>query len=384
VAILDPLTGTELYSLAFVQQGTDLINVEASLQNALIEFINNGQISNGIEVYYELNLIYGGSGVNAEINIDFSLSDISIRNVGGYIAPRNYSLEDNGIQISMFNDVNGAQVRIEDPRINFYFDNGFGLGAQLDINGIFGSNSEGETIVVEGDNISDLPILGAAPAIGTSVITKMVIDNDLMTPSVTDFLAIHPNFMSGDFILTINPQEDENVFLSNSSSLGLAYEVEIPVYGSIANFSLVDTAAIALGEVLREVQDNAEIEQLDIRVFVDNALPLDAALQIIFTDSLFQPIDSLFQTISPIFAAAPVELSVEVDHPDYGRAVGSTPTVIDIPIPRDRILAMEAVSQMIVQVSGHTSGNGSHPIRLFESDKFDTKLAAKLKFSIDE
>ncbi|MCA1752520.1 MAG: hypothetical protein LC670_12185, partial [Flavobacteriales bacterium] len=123
---------------------------------------------------------------------------------------------------------------------------------------------------------------------------------------------------------------------------------------------------------------------VEVRIIVDNGLPIVAGLQMVFTDSLYQPVDSLFEDVTNVFESAPLELTVPENHPDYGRAIGSTRTVLKIPVERDRVEALEDVTHIVFRVVGHTSSNGAHPIRLFVEDSFNVRVAARVKLDINE
>jgi len=385
LSILDPATQTPRYSYSFQDaQPPVLIDETGAMENVLLTFGNQMGSENSFVVEYDLELTYNGEGANGGIGINFDFIDLTIRAVGGYIAPRTIALEDEGLFVTMFNDLSGAQVRIEDPRINFFFDNGFGLGSQIRIGGISGTNTSGEVLTVLGENIAELPIIQPAPVPGESVITEVMIDNDLMTPSVTDFLAFYPNFVTGQFALEINPDDDQSSFLSRDAQLRLSYEAEIPVYGSISDFSISDTTAIDLTDVLEETDEAEEIKELEVRVIIDNGLPVTAGLQMLFTDSLFQPVDSLFSNFTNIFESAPLELTVPDIHPDYGRAIGTTRNTVVIPVERERVEALDEVTHIVFRVTGHTTSNGEHPIRLFAQDFFNVHVAARVKLEINE
>ncbi|MCA1752699.1 MAG: hypothetical protein LC670_13105, partial [Flavobacteriales bacterium] len=231
LSVLDGITQEVLYIYEFQDaQPPVLINENSSLENVLLTFGNDGNGENVLVAQYDLELIYSGDGGNAGVEIDFEMSDLKVRSVGGYIVPRTIDLDDEGLFISMFDDLRGAQIRVEDPRINFFFDNGFGLGARLEIENITGVNAGGESLNVPGTDITELPVIQAAASPGESVITELRINNDLMTPSVTDFLAFYPNYVTGQFALNINPEDDASSFLSRDAQLRLSYEAEIPVY----------------------------------------------------------------------------------------------------------------------------------------------------------
>lgn len=385
LSVLDGVTQEALYIYEFQDaQPPVLINESSSLENVLLTFGNNGSGENVLIAQYDLELVYNGDGGNAHVEIDFEMSDLKVRSVGGYIAPRTIDLDDEGLFISMFDDLRGAQIRVEDPRINFFFDNGFGLGARLEIENITGVNAGGESLNVPGSDITELPVIQAAASPGKSVITELRINNDLMTPSVTDFLAFYPNYVTGQFALNINPENDASSFLSRDAQLRLSYEAEIPVYGSISDFNISDTAAINLDDVLDGVDDVEEIAEVEVRIIVDNGLPIVAGLQMVFTDSLYQPVDSLFEDFTDVFESAPLELTVPDHHPNYGRAIGSTRTVLKIPVARHRVEALEDVTHIVFRVVGHTSSNGAHPIRLFAENSFNVRVAARVKLDINE
>lgn len=385
VYVTDPEGEEVLYEVDFSDSSLPIYTEqEQSLNNALFEFINDEEIENGLRLGYELNFAYDENGSNSDLLVELEWIDFGIQSVGGYIAPRTFDLEESGIDVNMFDDIGETVVRIEDPRINFYFENGFGLGMGLNINELVGVNAEGDVLTVPGANINNVIQLSPAPAPNEIAISQFTIDNNLMTPTITDFLSFAPNFVSGDFSMTVNPDASESVFITSGSNLLSAYEVDIPVYGSIADFSLVDTAEIGLSDIIADAEETTEVAGVDIRLMVNNGLPLDASLQIVFVDSLFLPVDSLFEAQTTIVGSAPVELGVPEGSPNYGRAIGFTHTILDIPIARERLLSLESVRHIIVRVVGFTTGNGDHPIRLFAEDRIDTYVGAKLKLKIDE
>ena len=362
------------------------IENQVDFEDLRILFTNNASISNGLRIEYEITLTSEGSGSSAPIYFDVFINDFSMKNAGGYIAPRVINLDNENISISLFDDPSVTRVRLEDPRINLNFENEFGLGLGLEIYELIGTNVNNETFTVSGANISQLSPISAAPQNGEVAYSTLTIDNDMMTPTVTDFLAFGPNNLIADVGLSINPEDTQNAFVTNENELRINFEVELPIYGSIADFELVDTAALDLGDLITDVEDISEIEALDIRLIIDNGFPFDAGVQIIFTDSVFNQIDVLFEDSELIYSSAPVNLSVPPDDPEYGRAIGKTRTITDISIPKSKILGLENASQMIISIYGNSSGNGEYPIRLFSNDAFDVKLGAKatLNFSNDE
>lgn len=377
VRIYSP-NNTELLSVDF-SDVTPPIDIENSIDftNLLFELINNGEISNGLRIAHQITFTNENGGSSEPVFIDISLNDFSIKSAGGYIVPREFNLNDQSVLLSLFNDPPVGSVRIEDPRLNFNIDNGFGIGLGIRVYSLFGKNAKGNVMSIDGANINQLPNVQSAPAVGQYASTTLSLNNSFMTPTLTDFLAFLPNYLSGDFALAVNPDDNQSVWISNESKVNINFEADIPVYGSISDFLLVDTTALTLGNLIEDANKISEIEQLDVRLIIDNGLPLDAGVQIIFTDDQFNHIDALLPGDDNIFNSAPVNLTVAENNSEYGRAIGSTRTITDITIPKSRIRGLEKATKMIIRVYGHTSGNGKNPIRLFSNDFFDVQLGAK-------
>jgi hypothetical protein len=377
--------GSEALSLSFEDETPPVsIQQEMSFEERLFLFINSETLDNGIEVEYEITFTSEpGQDGGDEVQIDIGLSDLSIKSAGGYIAPRSLELDDEDVDINIFEQQRNADISIEDPRFHFYFDNGFGMGLGLEVNSLYGLNALGDSMAVEGENIQQLPFIQGAPSPGDVVSSKLSITNETVIPNLTDFIEFQPNYVSGNFNLLVNPENQQSVFISSQSELDVQFEAEMPIYGSVANFRLTDTTEVNLDDLLEATDDAAEVEELNVRLIVDNGLPLDAGTQIIFVDDQFNPIDSLFEAPDFVFTSAPVDFISNRDDPDFGRATGKTRTITDIEIPRERIDALENATQIIVKVFGHTTSNGENPIRLFSGDSFDFKLAARAKLSFD-
>ena len=375
---------TEAISLNFTAAAPPIqIENQVSFQDLRLLFQNTDDLSNGLSIQYQITLTNQGIANAQPVFIELSLHDFSIKRAGGYIAPRQIDFDEQSVNLEIFDDPSVKNVRIEDPRLNFNFENDFGLGLGIVIDNIKAENPTGETVVVDGSGINQLPPIAASQQNGVPAFSTLSINNDLMTPTVTDLLSFGPNMITGDFGLLINPENQENVFISHDHELKMNFEVVMPLYGSIADFLLIDTTALDLGNLIKDVEDISEVESLDIRLIVNNGFPFDAGLQIIFTDSLLNPIDALFERPELIYASAPVNLSVPMSSPEYGRAVGSTQTITDIHIPKSRIMDLENATKMIITVFGNTAGSGDHPIRLFSSDAFDVKLGAKVKLNLN-
>lgn len=384
MSILDPFTGEAGFDLNFSDATPPIaISITEDFTNLLLRLRSDDDYANGMRLAFNFELTDNGGTYPDEISVGFSLVDFSIASAGGYIAPRTLSLESQEARIGVFESDFEGDLRLEDPTLNLFFFNGFGIGVRPVINQIVGESNDGQTLVVPGSQISQLPVVSAAPAPGEVGLSQITIDNGTMTPSVTDFMSFEPKYVRGDVELEINPDNNVSNFISQGASLDVNFEVELPIYGSLADFNLRDSSEARFDDLVESIDDFQEIQQLDIRLFVRNALPIEAGVQLVFTDSLFNRIDSLFAEPTLVIGSAPVNLSAPVGSPDYGKVTGESSTQIDISIPRERIDPLKDVSQVIVYVFGNSTGNGENPIRLYPENFIEVNVAAKAIFNLE-
>ncbi|HKK39757.1 MAG TPA: hypothetical protein VJ949_10095, partial [Cryomorphaceae bacterium] len=384
ILILDPFNGETFFSMNFSDQSPPIaVSVEEDFTNLLFRLRSDDQYNNGVRIAFNFTLTDNGGTYPDEVSFDISLNDFSIASAGGYIAPRTIALEEQKANISIFDDDFQGDILLEDPKLNLFFFNGFGIGVRPVITRIVGEDRTGDSLVVDGSQIDQLPVVTPAPAPGDVGLSEIQIENESISPSLTDFMEFKPNQVRGEILLEINPENNPSSFISQGASLDVNFEVELPIYGSIKNFGLTDTTEIDFGDLVESVDDIQEIEQLDIRLFVRNALPVEAGVQLVFMDDDFNRIDSLFAEPSIVVPAAPVDLSAPVGTPNHGRVIGESDARIDVSIPRERINALENVTQVRVEVFGYTTGNNAEPIRLYPENFIEVNLAAKAIFNLE-
>lgn len=384
ISILDPATEQDLITINIEDQGGGVVSTTVDLDNNLLLFVpESADTPNGLLVDYDLDITSLGSDDSLDtLGVDFSITDFSIQSVGGYISPRTYSIEDQSSDINIFESDFDGNIRLEDPRLNLFLLNGFGIELQpiLDNVTLFEEGVPQDSIVA--GNIEPFPVLQGASFEGDQAISEVVIDNSkfISGSNLTELLSdIRPDSVSGSFDIAVNPENEPLSFISRDSELGIEFEVEFPIYGSISGFEYEDTTEVDLGDLIQETNENEEVEQLNLRLFVSNALPIEAGVQMVFTDSLLTPIDSLFEEVTMVVPAAPIDLSPPVGSPDYGRVIGQTERRVDIEIPRERVSALENADRVIVRVVGHTTGNNpNEPIRLYPEDFIEVYLGAEV------
>ncbi len=375
---------TVAFEVAFADDTAPIsVSSTSDMGSVLFELVNNDNVSNGVRFEYELTFTDVPNGQVGEIDFEISIEDFSIRHMGGYIAPREVPFEGKVVGIDMFSNDHFGSISIADPRLHLHIKNGFGIELDMQIDQLTGRAHDGSEFVIDGDNIERLPLIEGGQFSGEPAETVITLSNESLDPDLTTLIASSPKEIQADMTVTVNPNNEPSSFVSRESAMDLSFEAEIPIFGSIADFGMVDTTELSVGDFLETVDDLSEIQSLEMRLFVENGFPVDAGVQIVFLDENAQPVDSLFENPELVFHAAPINLT-NPNSADYGTADGVTETLTLVNIDRDRIPNLEAATDMIIRVFGNTAGNGDHPIRLRAQDKFEISLAAKTKLDLDE
>lgn len=362
-----------------------LISETLLYQDVLFLFSDESGTGNTIGFEYEVTYQNGGNqNLTADVlTIEVELNDVVIHTIGGILAPRDFIFEDLDVEIEAFErDFEGSFV-ISDPRLRIDIDNGFGLGVQLDLGDVNAVNQLGESFSISENTFGDLPLIQGAPSMMQSAFTSVFVDNGLAPPNnISQLISFEPIEIDTDLKARLNP-DALPVFASILNELSLIFSAEVPVFGSVSDFVLRDTAETNLGDFIADVNENQELEFLEFRFFADNGLPIDLGCQITFTDSSYNPLDSLFVDETFLIESAPVNYMVSPDSPDYGRAIGKTSTFLEIPIERDRIPPLEEAAFILIRYFGSTTDNGEEPIRIFSEDELDFDLAVKALVMIE-
>jgi hypothetical protein len=110
----------------------------------------------------------------------------------------------------------------------------------------------------------------------------------------------------------VNPNGKTANFFSDTSSLYADLNVKLPLFGHFDHLTLQDTFDFSLNK-------QNEIESVEFRTKIRNGLPLMARMQVYFTDSLYNILDSLTGTDNIIIQEAPVDPATYLPYPGvYG------------------------------------------------------------------
>jgi len=313
---------------------------------------------NRVLVEFDLRL-QDGTAVNGDqLDITIQMNNMDFEGVYGYVGKLNMNVPQDTINISIFDNAFDGEVYFEDPSMTMYIDNAFGMPVRVYYDSLhtFSTiDNMWNSFPFPGDDSLDIVY---PTSIGEIAHQQVVLDVDNF-PEIRDVISEHPKYLFFKIDGFVNPdgynQSTPN-FVIDTSKVSVNLEVKLPLWGN-ALYSLVDTLELNIEENFEDISKH--FVEANMRTIFDNFLPTNVYAQVIFTDSLYYPLDTLYK--SATIGERLIESAI-LDND--GRASQSIKKTTDIlfgngPEYEHDINDLEKVRHAIVIATLKTNDNGS-------------------------
>jgi len=238
------------------------------------------------------------------INIVAKISALEFETIFGYIGDYELISETGELQIGFFDNPMEGNIEFEDPIINLNIENSYGVPAAITLKEFKGYNNAGDSTDLDFGADDSLVFNYAYPRISdynnSDIVKDTTVSIDRDNSNLPEFLATMPSSLKYNMSAVSNP--DGNIsynFVSDESEINVGFEFILPLYFKADHYALTDTMEFDL------FQDADMIEKITLMLEVTNGLPIDIDFQIIFMDSLYNTVDSLFEgTFQPVIPSA--------------------------------------------------------------------------------
>ena len=388
------LNGTSLqqsYPLSFVGSTPITSNAVIDISGYTLDLTNNSTTTNTFNMNIPLQITNSGNGLTGTENLtsNIQLNISSFNAIWGYLGQQTNILNQDTSTITLFDDLAGGEIHFEDPEIRLSIGNTAGLDVQAQFSAVFAPDNS--TIVnLGGAGLTTIPTITGATNPGDTVITTHIIDNNNTSPTLTSLLDEGPGQIIYLSTATTNPNGVSNNFVLGDATVWCDAEVSLPLFGWARNFTLVDTTDFdAAARFGIDSSSNLTVEDVDkaqIRIIVNNGLPIDAGVQIYFTDINHVIIDSLFSGVENIFEKGQVDFSLPLTDPNHGKVIQATKKITDIELTQVLIkkLIHNNVKRLIYKARGLTNdANTGQNVKIYPEYTVDIKASAKVDFKIN-
>ncbi len=348
-------------------------NHNVNLNNTKLLFHHSGG-NNRLQMDFRI-VLYGDGSANLSpysVAVSNSFTDVQFRAMFGYLGQLNFALSEDTVSIKLYdNNVQGI-VNWEDPRIYLYVTNYLGMPVELNINYLEAVRTKTPTssVQITGPGIpSPWNILYPNfSQIGQGIRTDLLLDKT--NSNVNIAFNISPQRVNALVDAMSNPGGYSQNFTFDTSRFMVDALVELPMHGTAHDFVIVDTIDIDLGEDFEEVEN---IEWVLFKIYAENGFPVDAKLQVYFTDENHIIVDSL---IAPpqqfVFAATPGPA------PDYIVTQPYTKTITTT-IHKERLLEYHRIKYAIVRAEMNTFNNATQIVKIYSYYNLHIMLGAQVQ-----
>ena len=246
-----------------------------------------------VEITMTMNTIPGNGGnIGEELSIQGDLRNLDFKNFTGYIGQEILDLEIDTVYISLFRNFISGRIYLSNPFLDITIFNGYGTPINLEFQTLK-SRNENHKDPNQREIDINLPnnpqVLNYSNGFGIDS-TPIIIDrNNPMNSNIGDVISSLPREIVYDAKAVFNQGNNGAIrnYISDTSTIGLDVFLRIPFEGFVQDFTLVDTIDLSFDGV-------DELEKGLLRVKATNSFPIDAKIQVIFTDENYSAIDSLF------------------------------------------------------------------------------------------
>lgn len=329
----------------------ETVNGSVDLDNAFVDFSMDGtQAYNRILV--SGLVIPGGSGVMGGIDLSIDVTEPDYDYITGYFGMQTEGEENDTIDLGLDELFAGNTDAffLADPKISMHYKNSFGVPIEVaaDVKG------------VNADGILDLARDAENIMYPTSIDLRdveasFVIDSS--NSELPNLISMFPDEIIYGGSATTNPLGNvgpDNLVFSDSRLL-VDLEVEVPMVFWMDNLVLSDT----VDNFLMPDEDGESpldiLEELELRMFIDNGFPLGGNFSITLYDSTSATDMSMLET-GDFFDPAPV---------DANGVVTSSLEKSTIITLSDEFMADGLVAdKMIIKFTFNTTGSGAQAVRI--------------------
>jgi len=318
----------------------------------------------------------GSAATGDQIQFKESFSNLQFSKLFGYISQPLLSPNADTVLVDLFNNsLGGGSFTLADPKFRIIISNSYGLPilANFGVFQAFNQNRTPSTYSILGAGIPNPLPIGSPTQdqIGQSVVTSFELNKD--NSNIVNIINNTPPYVIYQINAIANPAgvapPSAPNFMLDTSNFKVDLEIEMPLYGTAKGFTVQDTVDSFTFE------DASHLDYLLLRSNIDNGFPCDIRIQVYFTDSLYNKLDSLVTGSDQIImAAAPVDANGKVSAPSS--------KITDVVMEKDRITKLKNMKYMLVKADAQTNDNGQTNVRIYTDYALSVKLSADAKINL--
>ena len=246
------------------------------------------------------------------IRIGFTLNVNTIGRFEGYLGQQTFTPNEAYVKVTAFNNAYIlGDLYFVDPMASITIVNSIGIPSRITVRKLQGLNTSSNFSLDITDKLGANAVFPVpSPGItATEPVTKTVDYSNANTGnSIAELFNIKPDRIYYQIKTEINPVKRGINFFTDTSSMYANLVVKLPLYGHFDHLTVQDTFAFSMNK-------QKEIESVNFKSNITNALPLQAMMQVYFVDKGYHVLDSLTGGDCMIIKEAPVDPATHLPYP---------------------------------------------------------------------
>lgn len=339
---------------------------------------------NEITIEVEITMYWYSNDNSGNYMIDVDLVDIDYSRIHGYFGYNTLIFDLDTINIELFKnkDLNIEDYYFRDPQFRVYYWNSYGIPTNFYFNHMTAFSRTEDILYNIMDQEGSLPLDSANPyyvsypLIYSEIkMDSIVLDRD--NSNIDEVVSKQPKWISFIAHAHTNPLGlNHNNFATDDSKIEAKVEIELPLWGYVHNFHSSDTVDFDFNDIYGETQ---MISRLQLRLDMQNGLPVEALAQLYFIDENNIILDSLlYEDEGKIIAAADVD--------GDGRVLDFARKITILEMDRDRVEQIKETKKLVYRVQANSSDYDNQTLVKIYDDyrvKFDIAVEADFEIDID-
>ena len=270
------------------------------------------------------------------------------------------------IPIDLYDErfLNG-NLRFSEPTITADIESSFGVPIRSRIDILNARTKTGWKVDIDASAIDGVDINYPRLAErGTSKETTLQID--YTNSNIVEVFDTQPTELEYGLTAIANPDDNQNltVFIEDTSTFKAQVIVEVPVVGRAKSFKATENFDVPF-------EDIEAISEGEFKLIVENELPVGGELQFYFLKGEKLIIDSLFQAVPQLVAAAAID--------NNGHVTTPIETTTFIPITAPQMQKIIEADRVQVKATFQTAGNGEQDVTIRGDQTINFRMGLRFR-----
>jgi hypothetical protein len=310
------------------------------------------------------------TGDPVKLQVGAAIQNIAFGYCEAFMSQKSIDLTPGEVKLDFFEEQAQGGVKFENPRITVTLDNSYGFPMRTKINYIKAINDKGDTILLSAKGLTGADFDFPFPDLAKNEVGKTkTFKYDFTTSSsnIKEMLNSNPVKIQYSIDVLANPYAITSPgFVTDSTTLKIGVEVDIPFYGTSDNFKVKQKF-----ENINFASALANIQEAELKLVTDNELPVGVDLEMDFLDRDGKVLTQLAQGKFSFIQAANIDAK--------GNVTSKTSNSQTINFDKTKTDILRKCEKIQLRYYFSTSNKGATPVQVLANQNLNIKMGVKAK-----